>query len=205
MANLLQLRRMVRNRLGVSQNDSFFRDDVLNDAINNAIATFESERNWPWQLRSATVTVPATNRQQLPLPADWRATRALWWDEEELIQVAPYELFAYGDVDGDPSVFAHIGNALEVRSVPTEGTELKLLYYRAPTLLEADSDEPDMPSDAYPAIVAKAAQLSSTREDDRPSAQSHLIEYTQWVERLQNVGESMKRPVGRRIRPGAWL
>jgi hypothetical protein len=194
---------MLRNRLGVSSSDSFFRDDVLDDAINAAIATLESERNWPWQLRTATLTTDI-QRGIVALPADWRATRALYFDTNEVAQVAPYELLSRGDHDGEVDLYAHIGNQLHVRDVPTVGTELTLMYYRAPTLLESDSDVPDIPSDAYPAIVAKAAQLSSTREDDRPSAQAHLLEYTQWVERLQNVGESSKRPVGRRIRPGNW-
>lgn len=203
MTTLLQLRRMVRNRLGVSSNDSFFRDDVLDDAINAAVATLESERNWPWQLRTTTITAGLV-RGIIPLPDDWRSTRALYSDTNEAVQVTPYELFGMGDLDGDVTAYAHIGNELHVRAVPSSGTELTLLYYRTPTLLEADSDEPDLPKEAYPAIVAKAAQLSSTREDDRPSAQAHLLEYTQWVERLQNVGESSKRPVGRRIRAGSW-
>lgn len=205
MATLLQLRRMVRNRLGVGATDSFFRDDQLNDAINNAIATLESERNWPWQLCRTDITIGSTQRWIVPLPGDWRSTRALYVDNREIAQVPPYELFSYGTDDGEIQVFAHIGNTMEVRDVPAEGTVVNLLYYRIPTLLESDSDEPDCPSEAYPAIVAKAAQLSSTREDDRPSAQAHLVEYTRWVERLQNVGESTKRPVGRRIRPGAWI
>lgn len=204
MANLLQLRRMVRNRLGVSPSDTFYRDDQVDDAINNAIATFESERNWPWQLRSVSATTTAADGT-VPLPSDWRATRALYRDGYEMVLVPPYELLDYGDDAGDPSVFAHIGNTLEVRPIPAVGTVFKLMYYRAPSLLTTDNSEPDLPRDAYPAIVAKAAQLCSTREDDRPSAAVHQIEYDQWVLRLMNTAESSKRPAGRRIRPGNWV
>ena len=204
MANLLQLRRMVRNRLGVTAGDSFFRDDVVDDAINNAIATLESERNWPWTLKTVTLTASLTPGV-IDLPSDWRSTRALYFDRHEVAFVPPYELLSYPDDRGDPSVYSHVGNELHVRAMPSQGAQLKLVYYRTPTLLETDSDEPAIPSEAYPAVVAKAAQLCSTREDDRPSAASHMLEYDQWVTRLMNVGESSKRPVGRRIRPGNWV
>jgi hypothetical protein len=202
MATLMQLRRMVRNRLGVPSSDSFFRDDVLDDAINSAIATFEAERNWPWQLRSDTVVAQPDGT--VALPSDWRSTRAVYLGRDELGLIAPYDLFGHGDEPGTPSVFSHIGNVIEVRARPSEPTELRLMYYRNAALLANDIDEPDMPANAYPAIVAKAAQLSATREDDRPSATTHLIEYEQWLQRLLNTSESSKRPVGRRIRPGNW-
>jgi hypothetical protein len=204
MATLLQLRRMTRNRLGVPANDAFFRDDVMDDAINAAVATFEAERNWPWQLRSTVLTTTDLTGE-VTLPTDWRATRSLYADGYEVPNVPPYELYAYRDSEGGVTAFAHVGNSLLVRNIPAVGTELELLYYRAPTFLIQDGDSPDLPADAYPAIVAKAAQLSSTREDDRPSAAAHLIEYTQWIERLVNTGESNRRPVGRRIRPGNWV
>ena len=204
MATLMQLRRMVRTRLGVTATDSFFRDEQIDDSINNAIATFEAERNWPWQLRSTTLTT-TIERGVVAVPEDWRATRALYSGRYEVAEVPPYDLYGYGDDDGEVQVFAHVGNAIHVRNIPSAGTELILMYYRVPTLLESDSDVPDLPADAYPAIVAKAAQLSSTREDDRPSAQAHLLEYEQWLTRMLHTGEASKRPKGRRIRPGNWI
>jgi hypothetical protein len=61
--------------------------------------------------------------------------------------------------------------------------------------MSEDMDEPDMPANTYPAVVAKAAQLCSTREDDRPSAQAHLFEYEQWLQRLNRTTREQTRPV----------
>ena len=202
MANLIQLRRMVRNRIGVSSTDQFFRDDLIDDALNAAIVTFESERNWDWQLRVATITAPDSTGV-LPLPTDWKATRDLR-STDELAYVRPYELLDYRDEVGTPQVYSHIGNTLEVRPLAAVGTTFKISYYRNATLLTEDADEPDLPDNGYPAIVAKAAHLCSIREDDRPSAETHLVEYMQWLDRMNKTGNNTTRTVGRRIRPGNW-
>jgi hypothetical protein len=204
MATLIQMRRMVRNRLGVSSSDAFFRDDMLDDALNNAVVTFESERNWPWQLRFATLTA-TDDTGIIALPADWRATRDLRHNASEVLFVPAYELMGYAGGVGSPQVYSQVGNALHVRPRVAAGTVFELCYYRNASLLVEDADEPDLPVNAYPALVAKAAQLCSTREDDRPSAEAHLLEYSQWVQRLTVTGENTTRPVGRRIRAGNWV
>lgn len=204
MANLLQIRRMLRNRLGVSANDSFFANDKLDDAINNAIVTLEAERNWPWQQRHTTLTTTDATGN-IALPTDWRSTRALWIDEHELDFVPAYDVLRIPANTGNPSIYSHTNRTLVVRPVPSVGTVFTILYDRECELLTSDNDVPDLPENAYPAIVAKAAHLCSTREDDRPSAQSHLIEYGQWVERLFAMSVQTRRPVGRRIRPGNWV
>lgn len=205
MATLLQLRRMVRNRLGVSANDSFFANDKLDDAINSAVATLEAERNWPWQQRYTTLTT-TDDTGEITLPTDWRSTRAVWVSEYELDFVPVYDLLPIPTTrTGTPAIYSHNNGKLLVRPVPTVGTGIVLLYDREASLLVDDADVPEIPENAYPAIVAKAAQLCSTREDDRPSAQTHLIEYSQWVERLYQNSVQSRRPVGRRIRPGNWV
>lgn len=200
---LVQLRRMVRNRIGRSANDAYFDDARVNDAINNAATTFASERDWPWSMSYATISSPV-DPGTITLPNDWRSTKALYYLERELDYIPPFELLKYGLDRGEPSVFSHIGTELHVRAVPNAETDFKLLYHRVPVLLDSDSDVLDMPEYCYPAVVAKAAQLCSTREDDRPAAASHLLEYDQWVQRLLMSGLNHKRPVGRRIRSGSW-
>lgn len=204
MANLLQLRRMVRTRLGVTQTDAFFRDDKIDDAINNAIVTFEAERNWPWQLRQVDITLTDATGV-VPLPTDWQSTRAVWQSDNELTYVAPYDLQRWGTATGDADAFSLIGRTMELRPRPATGTVITHQYHRTATLMSEDTDEPDMPANSYPAIVAKAAQLCSTREDDRPSAQAHLLEYEQWLQRLVRTTREQTRPVGRRIRRGSWI
>ena len=203
MANLLQMRRMLRNRLAANSSDQFFKDDVLDDAINNAIATFESERNWPWQLQQTNL-VTSDASGDVPVPDDWRATRSVWC-ESDLGEVAPYDLLEKAETIGTPAVFAMVGNTMKVWPYAPAGTTIKLIYSRQPTLLVNDADEPQMPALYYPAIIAKAAQLASVREDDRAAAGTHLLEYQQWLERLLVVTVQSTRPKGRRIRPGNWV
>ena len=203
MANLLQMRRMLRNRMAASSSDQFFKDDVLDDALNNALATFESERNWPWQLQQSNiVTTDATG--DVAVPTDWRATRSVWC-QGDLSEVAPYDLLERDATIGTPAVFAMVGTTMKLWPYAPAGTTIKLIYARQPTLLVNDNDSPQMPALYYPALIAKAAQLASVREDDRAAAGTHLLEYQQWLERLNMTTVQSTRPKGRRIRPGSWV
>jgi hypothetical protein len=145
-----------------------------------------------------------TDDGTVPLPEDWQTTRAVWHNDNELAYVTPYDLGRWGDTSGYPDAWSLIGRDLQVRPRPATGTTIRLMYYRVASMLTEDTDIPDMPANTFPAIVAKAAQLCSTREDDRASAQSHLLEYEQWLQRLLITSKEQTRPVGRRIRPGAW-
>jgi hypothetical protein len=47
-ATLMQLRRLVRSRLGIPVADDFMPDHVIDDHVNLAIQAIESEFRWPW-------------------------------------------------------------------------------------------------------------------------------------------------------------
>ena len=207
-ANLLTMRRMVRDRLGVPPHDAFLTDTVIDSNINLSLAAFASEANWPWNEARATLTITGGGDGSVSLPTNWSATRAILLANDELDPVTIYDLErVYNNAgNGIPQVCATIGSTLHVRPIPSSDTELVIIYYKDPLFLANDLDETNVPTEHSPAIVAKACQLCSVRESERGEAQDHLLEYREAVARAKrSINRGNTRGVGRRIRPGGWV
>jgi len=201
---LIALRQMVRDRIGVPPHDEFFKDTVLDTNINLAYAAIEGESRWPWAERYETLTVGVDGEFDAPL--NWRATRALTVDHSDLIEMTPYDMMIrFGDSAARPTHYSVVNGRFKVRPTPMSDIEMNHLYYVLPTLLAVDADAPSIPLEHIGTLIAKAAQLCSVREDDRPSADSHLAEYLQGLQRMRKDVRGTTRPTRIRVRPGGWL
>ena len=196
---LVTLRKMVRDRLGVPAHDSFFTDPVVTTNVNLAIMSVESEYRWPWAERYVTFQSDATG--QFSTPANWRATRAVWVDRQQLEEMAPYMLLERYSSDpvGVPRHFSIINSIVYLRPIPSTDITISHLYFERATLLANDNDEPLIPTEHIGTVIAKAAQLTSIREDDRPSADSHLAEYLTGIERMRK--QIPRNRCGARVSP----
>lgn len=204
MTQLLQLRRLVRSRLGVPATDQLFTDDQVDDNINMAVATVEAEQRWPWQEHVEPVTVDNV-QPDIILPATWRATRGLFTDPgTELSLVSPSDALAVTGT-GQPSVWAPIGGRIVLRPLPAGSLTLTHYFYTGPAWLSNDTDEPELPDQFAGAIVAKAAELLSTREDDRSAAAAHNLEYNEWITRMRRDSRRSTTPTLIRVRSGGWV
>lgn len=205
MSRLAQLRRSVRSRLGIPVTDQFQTDDVIDEHINIAIQTIEQEQRWPWQEAVETITI-TTADGNWTVPTDWRATRTLVYNRHEVAIVGPLEVFMYPvDGTGPAQIAAVVDRVLKIRPAPAVGDVLTHVYYRRASLLTDDEDEPQMPDEFTPAIIAKAAELLSVREDDRAAASAHASEYNEWVQRMRRDLRRTSGPIVPRVRPGSWV
>lgn len=203
MTDLATFRRLVRQRMGVPTSDDFFTDAVLNDAINLAIATVEEEHYWPWAERVAAGTLTAG---KVSKPAQWRATRAVFGPSgDELALVSITDLYASELPPGNPEVYADSGADILVSPVPANGTAVTHIYYVSPVELVIDTDVPDLPSSMADAVVCKAAELLSAREDDQTARAAHGEQYKQWVQRMLRSQRRTTGPMRVRVRPGGWI
>ena len=204
MANLLQLRSQVRSRLGVAATDNFVTDDIIDDHVNIAVQTIEAvaANGWPWQEVRGTAICDAAG--EITLPANWSKTRGVVVFNQTIDYMPPLELEFLRQGTGRPSHYAILNRQMMFGPIPEAGTQVVHYYYKNPTYLSDDADVPEMPERYYPTIVAKAAELMSIREDDRASAQTHLAEYMQGIDRMKSENRTVSRGVGRRIRPGNW-
>ena len=205
MTTLLQLRRRTRSRLGVLVSDQFFDDGVLDDHINLAIDAIQSDHRWPWLETFKTISTVA-GQDNYSLPDDWFAARGLYIGDDELPLIAPSDLMIRPtDHSGRPEVWAVVNNKVYVRPLPAGVYPMNLLYYRGVQDLENDDDTLDMPNQFSPAVVAKAAELLSLREDDRGAAGAHAAEYAEWLQRMRRSVRRTTGPVRIRVREGSWV
>lgn len=205
MTKLIQLREQVRVRIGVPVVDSFQDGPVIDQYINHALDTIESEARWPWM---ETVGQPVTvaDTDTIAVPSDWSATRSLFIDDDELHLRSPADIHLWNPDDrGRPQVWSLIGSNLHLRPTPDAVYTLTHLYYKTPTALSADTDAPDMPDHLTGAIVAKAAELLAVREDDRGAASAHLAEYVGWLRRMRAYKRRTTGPLRVRVREGSWV
>src|SRR4051812_24996942 len=102
---LMQLRRLVRSRMGIPIDDDFMQDTVLDDHINLALQAVSAEGHWPWDDAVEEVHLTAAAPDIVP-SKDWRVTRGVIYGHAELALVAPVDLLMLNDVTADvPSVW----------------------------------------------------------------------------------------------------
>lgn len=204
-APLSTLRRYVRQRMGVPVSDDFFTDLVITDAINLALGIIEEEHYWPWSEVVDVATLAAGN-PAIVKPDRWRATRALFFQGTELALVSVTDLLAsYNATSAQPTAWADTGANITVAPVPSGPVDLTHVYYRQPLLLTVDDDQPDLPASMTDAIVCKAAELLSAREDDQTARAAHGNDYAKWVQRMLRSQRRSTGPLKVRVRPGSWI
>lgn len=209
MTQLRHLRRLVRSRIGVPQTDQMFPDDQLDDHINLAIETVEAEQRWPWHEHVEQTTIDPEH-PDIVLPSNWRATRSLHLSNGcELSLVSPTDVLSWyvsmSDVTGEPEVWAPVGNTIMLRPLPNGPVTLTHFFYTQPEWLRDDDSVPAIPDQYDGAIVAKAAELLSIREDDRAAALAHVTDYEGWIDRMRRDVRRSTTPVRVRVRPGGWV
>lgn len=204
-ATLMQLRRLVRSRLGVPITDDFMTDTVLDDAINMAIQTIDAENRWPWSEAGELVTINVANPDIVPTD-NWRATRAVFFQSMELAYVSPVDLMQWIDAMADiPKVWAPMAGVIAVRPTPSLDTKVRHFFYVQSPWLRNDEDEPLIPEQYGGAIVAKASELLAARESSGGDVTRHGAEYTEWVARMRQDVRNATGPARTRVRPGGWI
>jgi hypothetical protein len=205
MTTLMQLRRLVRSRMGVPVGDDFMTDAVLDDHINLALQTIDAEAHWPWTEVGEVVTLTNAAPDIVPT-ADWRVTRAVFYGEQELGLVAPGDLLRMFDFSADrPVAWCPIGDVLSVRPKPNGSIDVTHYYFRQSAWLADDVDVPRLPNEYTGAVVAKAAELLATRESSGGDTARHGTEYKSWIERMRKDMRRSTTGTHVRVRPGGWV
>jgi hypothetical protein len=201
---LMQLRRLVRSRLGVPLDDDFMQDNVLDDHINLALQTIDGEAHWPWSAGVQVVELTPINAD-FAAPDDWRSSRAVFYGERELGLVAPADLLRHYGSSDVPAVWCPMGAVVSVRPLPNVPIVVSHYYYRQSKWLYGDGDVPALPAAYTGAVVAKASELLAARESSGGDATRHGAEYTEWMTRMRRDMRRSTSGVHVRVRPGGWV
>lgn len=201
----MTLRRLTRGRLGIPVSDDFFTDSVVDDHINLAVQAIEGEYHWPWADAITRVTITPT-APSIPYPTNYRATRAVFDGEIELQQVSPIDLLTWTKTAAEvPRVWCPMVDEVVVAPTVQANRQLAHYWYRQPVWLRLDDDIPDMPDQFTGALVAKAAELLSSREGAGSDAGRHGSEYSEWLNRMRRDVRRTTTPTRVRVRPGGWI
>lgn len=201
--DLVTLRRLTRQRVGVPANDDFFTDTVITDTINQALVTLDAEARWPWMEQVDTVPL-AAGATFFTVPAAWRATRSVFNGADEMGLVSPSDIMGASGV-GPPSAWSVVGNRILIAPAANAALNLTHLYYLQTVDLVADADVTLVPDQFNDAVVCKAAELLSAREDDTGARAAHAQDYGRWVDRMRRDVRRSTGPVRVRVRPGGWV
>lgn len=203
---LIQLRKAVRNRLGLPSTDTFQTDEVIDAAINEAIQEIETEHRWPWTERMESWTT-TDDSGDMPVPTGWTATKALGVAGDTQIRfISNVDLIQYDADDiGHPNVFGLVNDTFKFRPRPAAGVEIQHVYYVGSTLLVGDGDEPTMPTDYSPVIIAKACELLLDRAGETTRSAKQGTAYAAGISKMRKQVRRTTQPTRTRVRPGSWV
>lgn len=203
--NLEELRTTVLRRLGIRGPDRFFTPSEVDDAINRAQERVDTEHDWTWLLDDETVSLTAGDYEN-NLPADWKSTKALYYQGDSLQVVSESELRYHLERQSAFPLYFYVGNGvLQVAPEPAEAVSLVHSYYKWSPALDSDDDEPLIPKPWRQVLVWGAvADLAPDRDDDSLANRAEGM-YQDAVAKMRKSLRPVKQPWTVRVRPGGWL
>lgn len=172
----------VKNKLRIPDSgEGYLTDTRLVLFVNEALRHFCRERDWPWLLTSATVSVATTGIGSLP--ADYKASRQVLCDGKPVPYVGIDELLG----GTNRYVWTDDGVSLRVEPAPSATTSFTLWYYQIESDLADGDDSPIAPSLYHDAIGLWASHLAALARRDSELAMSLEHEYNKAIERIVGV------------------
>lgn len=180
--NRSRIRSLIREATLVEAAD--FSDSKLNDVLDDGYHRITSAFEWPWLSATASLNVTAGNGT-VALPSDYRSGAALHMTAtrvklEQVGHNSAWDLFGGDLPTGDAHTHFFLWDmAIELIPVPdtSETGRLTLRYYKTPTPLANDSDEPEWDESFHDLLVNFGAAYVWQREEDFDRAKFYGDEY----------------------------
>jgi hypothetical protein len=186
----LELRNMVRATMIPEVTD--VTDTYITLMLNQGIQEVALADQWRWLEASDTITT-VVDQANYTLPDDFSFGLALVnvTNHVTVPQIAPQTYFhMFGDDDDTSSNASHFtvfDGAIYLAPVPDTATTDKysLYYYKTPTELSADGDEPEWKEAFHWLLVDYAAQKLYRREGMMEQSMFHMAEYNASLEEMR--------------------
>lgn len=152
-----QMTSRVRSRLQALADDDRLSDAEILVCINDGMASFSEERDWPWL--EATTTIPlVAGTASYALPASATRLHLLSVNGYVLDLVQYRELLPVSQIDAPPSRYAVVGNNIVVAPTPISAETLDVYYQRSENVLVSGADTLLCP-DRYASIATTYSAL----------------------------------------------
>lgn len=202
--NRKDLRLAIERRLGVTapSGDPKLGPDSIHEAINTALASISSDRQFEWLLTSSAGTI-ATVTGQMTLPTDCvdiKDLTILQTDGSYLrARQGPFEDVIPTRVGSTPQ-WCRFGSVIQANPIPTTGAlTTRLYYWKSEPTLDADDQSPLMPSQFHECIILLACRDLAIRKSDgglmQMFAQLANAELDKLAKRPGTVGKRSVREV----------
>lgn len=186
----------------------------LNDAQNRvarqaSIRALYASTNLPYAAGASSGGLPADYARKVELadstnPDSWRVLFPM--------ELADFD--ALPESSGAPTDYVIIGETLYLFPTPDVATTIALSYYRLPTAMSIDTDEPEIPDDYHFLLPYWALYRAFMRENDIEQANAWKNEWLTELEKLKGEmhyeGQDAPRQVpgtfedGPMIAPNQW-
>lgn len=151
----------IRREMGAKDDDPVISDEICLWALNNALKTIATDKDWPWLYTEETFN-SAANDSQYDLPAGYTRSAFITFDGGGPIEPSTRITHAQDRVTtGVPSSYVIEGTQLRLYPTPRSVAPVVHAYYQAEPALVDPTDEPLLP-DAYSnwAVLEAAIEVS---------------------------------------------
>ena len=188
MPNRSDIRDWVRQHTLVESDD--YADSKVDNVINQAIRDLSTQFNWAFLQTSSTITL-VDGTAEYALPSDFSHLQVAIRSDCAcpMQQIPPQDAVARwaSDAESDkPDHFYLWGDNMVVTPTPGGASlpTITLLYYRQPTVLSNDTDEPEFHPQFHLLLAEFAAAKVWEREEDLSRSEYYMERYRRGVERM---------------------
>lgn len=181
----------IKSFLNDTQNDVFneyrlpFMETTQNYTLVDGVSDITNGSNLPSNYVQATDLILTTSAREKVIPfRDIREVDALNPDADDTTTYAK----------GVPDYWYYYAETIRVHPVPDTGYTVTLRYYKKPTLLSADADVPDIPSEFEELLVTGAAYRVLQVKDNYDQAAVLENKYNELLAKL--VAKFSQKQVG---------
>lgn len=194
---LQDIRTRVRERLGMSTNDTAVTNAILTQLINASIRKIDLMHDWPWLVATdatftTTVAAQASYSQaSSEVASNWRKTLfIISGDNYQLIYKQEKDLARFAQISGHPSFYTIEGDTIIISPKPDEAYTIRHVYIKTQTALSADTDEPSTHDWAMDAVIENVAMLTAARLRDKDL---YRMMQDQWSDTLVSLRDELRR------------
>ena len=174
--NVSDYSKSVRFQLGLAAADQVLSDEVVLWALNGALRSIATDKDWPWLLADPQTDTTVADTPTFLLPENHTRTSTLKIDGRVIEPATHIAIASSADDTGHPAFYAIEANAVRLYPTPDGAYAIVHAYYRSEPELVLVTDSPLLPDAYSEALVYEAAVKAAIR--------------TNRLERLQTLREA---------------
>ncbi len=161
--NVAEYRQAVRLQLGLAADDAVIPDSIVLWALNGAVKSIATEKDWPW-LYTEEEVFTTDEDATLPLPSDYTRTVFITVDGQQPITPRTHiDLARDRTGTGRPWAYVVEANSLRLYPIPDDAYPVVHAFYRSEPELVQETDAPLLPDAYSERLVYEAAIKTAVR------------------------------------------